>query len=415
MRSVRFVHAADLHLGAPFRGVDASDERVRSALVASTYEALERIVALCIAEKVDFLVIAGDVHNSRDRSTASQFRFQAAALRLDAAGIPVYIARGNHDPADGWSAGLTLPGNVHYFGTARVEALPVDRDGERLCTLYGRSYERAAEKRDFASGYRRADGDGIAVAVLHTNVGSRPDFEDYAPASLETLRSARMDYWALGHIHKPEVLCASPAIVYAGSPQGLNPKEDGPHGCYLVEAGSAGAKVEFRPMSSVAWARAGVDVASCTTIEQVRDALRTACERVRADAEGRPAIARIEMSGRSEAHEALVRGTAMADLLADLREEQLSGYPWVWVDRVTDHTGASLDVDRLRVAEDFTGDLVRLVDELLADPSAIAAALAEIRGPVESTVGVTESDLTDEELLLRARDLCLDRLEGEAR
>ena len=65
MRPVRFVHAADLHLGAPFQGVDASDARVRAALLASTYEALDRIVALCLAEKVDFLLIAGDVHNSR--------------------------------------------------------------------------------------------------------------------------------------------------------------------------------------------------------------------------------------------------------------------------------------------------------------------------------------------------------------
>ena len=415
MRSVRFVHAADLHLGAPFQGVDASDARVRAALLASTYEALDRMVALCLSEKVDFLLIAGDVHNSREKSWPAQFRFQAAMERLAEAGIPVYISRGNHDPADGWSAGLRMPGTVRYFSTSEVEAIVVERDGEPICTLHGRGYERAAEKRDFASAYRRSPGDRIAIGVLHTNVGNRADFEDYAPASMETLRSAGMDYWALGHIHKPEVLCASPAIVYAGSPQGLNPKEDGLHGCYLVEVDGSCATPEFRPLCSVAWARRSADASACAGVDDVRGLVRRLCDDVRGDADGRPAIIRIEVTGRSDAHETLVSGTALADLLADLREEQLAAYPWVWIDRISDRTAASLDIDSYRGSQDFTGDLVRLVDEIAADPDAVTALLAEVLGPIEGSVGVTEPDLTPEELLLRARDLCLDRLEGEAR
>ena len=118
---VTFVHAADLHLDAPFQGIDASDDRVRSALVAATYEALDRIVGICLDEQVDFLVISGDVYNSRDKSLRSQFRFQSAMERLAEAGIHVFVAQGNHDPAEGWSAGLPMPETVHYFSTARVE------------------------------------------------------------------------------------------------------------------------------------------------------------------------------------------------------------------------------------------------------------------------------------------------------
>lgn len=415
MRSVRFVHAADLHLDAPFKGVDASDARVRSALIASTFEALDRIVALCLTESVDFLVIAGDVYNSRDKSTAAQFRFQSAMERLAVAEIPVYIAQGNHDPADGWSAGLRLPHTVRYFSTREVEAVPFVRDGETVCTLYGRGYEHAAEKRDLSAGYRRVAGDGIAIGVLHTNVGSRPDFEDYAPASMDALRAAQMDYWALGHIHKPEQLSSSPAIVYAGSPQGLNPKEDGLHGCYLVEATPGGARAEFRPVCSVVWARSAVDIAQCPGLDDVRDALRAECARVRDGAEGRPAIIRIDLEGRSDAHELLVRGTVLSDLLRDLREEQLAADAWVWVDRIVDRSSASLDIDSYRESQDFTGDLVRLVDEFAADPDAAAALLAEVLGPIEALVGTQELEVTPGELLLRARDICLDRLEGEGR
>jgi hypothetical protein len=153
----------------------------------------------------------------------------------------------------------------------------------------------------------------------------------------------------------------------------------------------------------------------CSGLDDVRDALRATCERVRESAGGRPAIVRIDLTGRSDAHELLIRGTVMADLLRDLREEQLAAHPWLWVDRVADRTSASLDVDAYRASQDFTGDLVRLVDELAGDPAIIAALVAEILGPIESLVGTQELEAAPEELLLRARDLCLDRLEGEAR
>jgi DNA repair exonuclease SbcCD nuclease subunit len=44
-----------------------------------------------------------------------------------------------------------------------------------------------------------------------------------------------MDYWALGHIHKHAVLSTTqPTAVYCGNPQGRDPGETEPRGCYLV-------------------------------------------------------------------------------------------------------------------------------------------------------------------------------------
>lgn len=415
MRSVRFVHAADLHLDAPFQGVEASDPRVRAALIASTFEGLDRIVSLCVEERVDFLLIAGDVYNSRDKSLAAQLRFQRAAERLAEAGIPVYIAQGNHDPADGWSLGLRLPETVHYFSTREVEALAVERDGEVICTLYGRGYQHAAETRDLAAGFHRGAGDRVAIGVLHTNVGGREGFENYAPASLEELRAAGMDYWALGHIHKPDVVCEQPAIVYAGCPQGLNPKEDGLRGCYLVEVSAGHAEPAFRPTCSIVWDRREVDVSACGGIEDVRDAVRSACDDALRDAGDRPVVVRLELSGRSEAHAALVRGAVLRDLVADLREERLAREPWVWVDRVLDRTSAALDIERLRESQDFTGDLVRLVDDIARDPEFAAALVGETVRPIEGSVGARDIEFDSAELLVRARDIALDLLEGEAR
>ena len=85
---VRFVHASDLHLDATFGGVDASDDRVAGGLARSTIEAFDRVIELCIEKKVDFLVIAGDLYNSADRSLGAELAFQRGMRRLADAGGP---------------------------------------------------------------------------------------------------------------------------------------------------------------------------------------------------------------------------------------------------------------------------------------------------------------------------------------
>jgi len=414
MTPVRFVHTADLHLEAPFAGVDASDPIVRASLVASTFEAFERVVDLCVEEDVDFLLVAGDVYDNA-RNFNAQLQFQRQAARLDQAGVPVFVVEGNHDPESARPRDLRLPGNVRYFSTREVERVPVERDGEVVAAIYGRGYGKAAEARNLAKGFQRETGDQVAIGLLHTNVGGREGHEDYAPASMDDLRAGNMDYWALGHIHKPEVLSASPAIVYAGCPQGRSPKEDGPRGCYLVELTPGHAEIEFRPTSSVAWHRRSIDASGLETLDDVRDALRAACDEVRSSSGDAPAIVRLELTGRSDAHAALVRATNLADLVRDLRDEQLADSPWVWIDRVADRTSAVLDVEALRGAQDFSGDLVRLADELAEEPDALAALMSELIAPIESSLGAVDLEMTPLQLLERARDVCLDRLEGEDR
>ncbi len=211
MRILRFVHASDLHLDATFGGVDATDEKVAGALERSTLEALDRVIQLCIDRKVDFLVIAGDLYNSADHSLRAELAFQRAMRRLADAGIDAFVVRGNHDPADGWSAGLELPDSVVVFPADKVERREVIRDGEMVCAVYGRSFGTRQVTENLTVGFARQDGDPYAVAVLHANVGQREGWDNYAPCTVEDLRAARMDYWALGHIHAAGRVSDNPA------------------------------------------------------------------------------------------------------------------------------------------------------------------------------------------------------------
>ena len=76
MTRIRFVHAADLHLDSPFVGIKAvAPDNVASALHDATFAAYENIIELCIDERVDALVVAGDVYDSADRSLRAQLKF----------------------------------------------------------------------------------------------------------------------------------------------------------------------------------------------------------------------------------------------------------------------------------------------------------------------------------------------------
>ncbi|MBN1192364.1 MAG: DNA repair exonuclease [Coriobacteriia bacterium] len=412
--SVRFVHAADLHLDAPFKGVDATDARVREALVASTYEALDALVSVCIEHDADFLVVAGDVYNSSEKSLRAEFAFRDACVRLTDAGIAVFVACGNHDPASGRSAGLTMPHGVHVFSENEVERVLFEREGRPICALYGRSFRTAAEKANLAEGFERRAEDSLAIGVLHANVGGRVDHEPYAPCSLEDLRAAKMDYWALGHIHKPEVLSNDSAVAYSGCTQGLNPNESGLRGCQVVSLEPGSATAEFVPTSSVVWERVTVDAESLESIEDVVGALGSAVDEVARGASDRPVVLRIELVGRTDAHAALARSGVVQDLLADVRAASLERDPWVWVDRIVDGTRPAIDIETLRAGEDFAGDLVRLADVLLADERALLELVSSASGPVLAALDARDVPAVDPAALLeRARDLAIDRLLAE--
>lgn len=414
-RPVRFIHAADLHLDAPFGGIDAQDARVRDALAASTYQALDVLVAACIERGADFLVISGDLYNQAERRVRSQLAFARAATTLEHAGIPVFVVHGNHDPSSGWSAGIAMPENVHVFADDRVERIPFERDGELVCALYGRSYRRAAETANLASGFKREIGDTVAIGVLHTNVGGRPGYDDYAPCTLDDLRTCGMDYWALGHIHKPEVLSQAPYAVYAGCPQGLDPTQSGPRGCFEVTIDGGMVDAAFLPLAAIEWRHAEVDLSSASRLDDVRDAIAAAVDAALADATA-PVVMRLDLAGRSDVHASLQVAGALAALVDDAREEALGLEPWAWIDRVRDRTRPALDLDSLRVAEDFTGDVIRLADDLLGDTEDGAAFVGEVAAALLDRVGDPGLAPDVADILTRARDLALDRLlDGDAR
>jgi len=409
--SVRFVHASDLHLDATLGGVDATDERVVAALVRATFDAFDRVIEVCLERRVDFLVIAGDLYNSSEHSLAAELAFQRQMQRLSEAGIRVFVAHGNHDPADGWTAGLELPESVVVFSDSTVERCEVVRDGRPACAVYGRSFPSRQVTENLARRFRRLPEDPVAVAVLHANVGHREGWDDYAPCSVEDLRAAGMDYWALGHIHLPGRVSDDPVAVYSGSTQGLDPTEEGARGCFVVEIDGNGVREEFVETAAVLWRRSDINAAGLESLEQVRAAIVDCCETIRSSAAGRPSVVRLDLVGASPAHADLARPGVLRDLVTDLREEQLVFDTWIWIDRIRDRTRPAVDLGELLAEEGLVGDIARRAASLIEDPAASASLVQEILAPVLAQLAV-RPDLTDSasRIVVRARDRCLDLL-----
>ncbi len=367
MGTVKFVHCADLHLDTPFRGLSNFAPEVGKALNEATFRSFENIVDLAIRERVDFVVIAGDVYDSADRGLSAQFKFQKSLERLREHGVQAFVACGNHDPLNGWSATIEWPDNLHTFPSGSVDSCEVIRDAQVIATVHGISYPKAEVHEDLAARFPRPDGIVPSIAVLHGNVGGDTGHANYAPTTVARLSASGYTYWALGHVHARNVLREeAPAIVYPGCSQSRHPNETGPKGCYLVTlTDSARPDVRFVPTDVVRYHSGALDIGDCASQDAVRRMVVEECQAISKASDGRHAIVRLALSGRTTLHHELSRAGSLDALLQSIREELNGAEPWVWLESLPLETRGSYDLDAQRSREDFVGDLMSVFDSLL--------------------------------------------------
>ena len=367
MQPFSFVHAADLHLDSPFEGIRAADPSIADHLRDATFKAFEQIIDLCIEKQVGFILIAGDVYDGADRSLRAQLKFRDGLARLAEEGIQSFVVHGNHDPLSGWSAGLEWPEEVHIFSGDTIEDIPVQNNGETLCHIYGISYPVADVRRNLALEFQRSDDGPFAIGLLHCNVGSDTGHEPYAPCSLDDLVKGGMDYWALGHVHNRRILRdEAPMVVYPGNPQGRNPRETGPRGCYLVEVNEEGLpNVTFFRCNAVQWAKEILDITTLADEEALINGLDECVATMRDEDPSRSTVLQITLTGSGPLHHTLKQAGVIEDLLERLQED--INPPFVWVERLTVSTKPVIDLGARSQDEDFVGNLLRLVNSIRND------------------------------------------------
>ncbi len=143
----------------------------------------------------------------------------------------MYMVQGNHDPAESWRAQITLPENVHVFSSKQVQRFPLMVNNLEIGGIYGMSCGEGNETTNFAKQYKAFESDDFSIAVMHGTVGAATENSEVkintsvGPCNVSDLTEAAMDYWAIGHIHKRQIVNEEPYVVYAGNPQGLHKKD----------------------------------------------------------------------------------------------------------------------------------------------------------------------------------------------
>ena len=401
MTAYRFVHAADIHLDSPLRSLALRDPALAEFIGNASRLVFTRIIDLCLEEKVQALLLAGDLYDG-DQASMKTARFLGEQLRrLDAAGIEVFVIRGNHDALSRITKELVFPDNVHLFG-GRAEAIDIERDrGERTIVIHGLSFAKPQAPEGLLAKYRPPVQGATNIGLMHTSLGGSPSHDVYAPCSTSDLLDSGFRYWALGHVHKRSTIEGSCAIVMPGIPQGRDIGESGPKSVTLASVLDDGSiALEERIVSLAQFERIGLDASGAATWHDLVARLETSLQDAATRSVSDHLVVRLAVSGTTPLAWNIRRD---ADLLRTEAETRAKSIGEVWIEKLeidcrrtpAGATASADPIDALRrtmndevvASESFRTEATDTVKELLAQlPPECRRAIAPDEAALEDLV-----------------------------
>lgn len=369
---VRILHLADVHLDTAFA---ARDELLRQRLREATRQALEAAVEAALQRSADAVLIAGDLFDSQRLSLTTE-RFLARVLkRLEAAGIPVFYATGNHDPGQGpiLRDKMAWPGNVTVFADPQPRTVPLNNpQGRQIAWITGAGHLQEHEERNLARTFPRPRTDLPHLAVLHSQVSSsagHAEHERYAPCSELDLQRSGYAYWALGHVHQRQRISERVPAWYPGNIQGRHPGEHGLKGCLWAEIGPHGPeRLEFIPLGPLVWH--WLEMSCPQNVVSLDRMVAALAEEVRSRVSldgGRDHLIRLDLKGQSP------RGADLGhkDTLDELTEVLQAELGVHWLEVRSRGLVQPVDLEAFQGSATTLGEALTIVEELRQDPDRI--------------------------------------------
>ena len=370
---IHIVHFADLHMGVENYGAIDPGSGLSTCLM-EFQASLDEVVDFVLQNDTDLVLFSGDAYKSRDPSQTHQREFASRIGRLAAAGIKVFLLVGNHDLPNAMGRATAVeifdtlaienvivadrPG-VHNVDTRRgrvqVVAVPWARRGalvagEDTRGLAWDEIKRRSEEalsRIVADEARQLDGSSPAILSAHASVANAALGSERAMilgqdpvVPLASVALPCFDYVAMGHIHRHQVLCHDPPVVYPGSLQRIDfSDEDDTKGFYELEIDpqrelGKRATFEFHPTK----ARRFLTIESTVASEDAAPTATILRDIARRAGDARGAIVRLQIA-ISEGNSHLVREDEVRRALSEAqcvsiakkvdreRRIRLSGWP----------------------------------------------------------------------------------------
>lgn len=225
----RFLHASDFRLELPVDGLLELPDRFGSAVLDAPRLAVQRLFDAALKEKVDFVVLSGDLLSPRDTGPWGLLFLIEQFKRLQTERIPIYWAAGKSDSPDVIPAAFRFPDNVHVFPVGQFEERLFSREGTAVARILGTSWGKAGVKPRGGIDLVEGVDDLYTIGVFNGRLPS------------ETLKTDAVRYWALGGSRVRETVSRNPCMaIYAGSTLARNFTETGDFGATLVEVGESG-------------------------------------------------------------------------------------------------------------------------------------------------------------------------------
>lgn len=359
--SFRFLHAADIHLDSPLKGLSKIENSPMEKICQSTRDAFTKLVDAALEKEVDFVILSGDIFDRDSPSTMTRRFFIKEMQRLSEKDIPAYIIWGNHDAKNTVFKKTELPKNVHCFDSIKPESISLKM---LPVVIHGQSYEDNSATKNLALHYPPSIQDKFNIGVLHTSLDGFEGYGTYAPCDMQTLKMKGYDYWALGHIHKRQELHRDPCIIYPGNIQGRHIHESGEKGCMIVDVQQMQIQqVQFHPLDSLRWELLTIDVSRLETIEQIIHAAKMEIEKIQQRHPGYFLVFRMHLTGPTPLHWKLHANlTSFKETLEDAFWEDLSEF---WIEKIKLFTTPQYDVMERK---DGLGDLATALNQAAKDP-----------------------------------------------
>lgn len=282
---MRFLHIGDVHIGR---------SRLDGRLPSSDFSrAFDQAVDAALAEKVSFVVIAGDFFDRARIEPNHLSEAEPGLRRLKDANIPVVAIEGNHDvvssydPRPSWLSYLNHSGLIRLLRTTFKDGAPVmkewterDREGNWLdldgARLYGAGWFGASTARRIELLAPHLERKGFTLLLLHAGIVGQGDFGMLEADKLAPLRN-RVDYLALGHIHKAYSLDGWAFNAGAMENWDLSEADYGDDKGYLLVTVTDGKPHAFlHPVKRRPILRTNVNCTGCTAVEDVLAHVRKA-------------------------------------------------------------------------------------------------------------------------------------------
>ncbi len=372
---IKFLHAADIHLDSPRSGLDRDPDAPADDIQRAPRRALENLVDLALREKVDFVLIAGDLYDGDWKDYRTGLFFLDQMRKLQAADVPVFLIAGNHDAANRMTKSLALPPNVMLFDSKRAQTKTIERLG---VAIHGQSFAKQAVLENLSEAYPEKRGGLFNIGLLHT-CATNADHDPYAPCTPSGLQLKGYDYWALGHVHERQPLHAAGAapIHFPGNLQGRHIRETGAKGCLMVTVNGEGtATTEFVPLDVFRWELLQIKADGADRADEVIERFSNELRRKIVAADGRPLAVRVDVAGACRAHEQLA--SEPKRWYAEFQSAAAqTGDGQVWVEKIVRSTTLPVEFDAAALHDGPVGELIEFIRELQASDTLLAEILNE--------------------------------------